>query len=469
MDGAAGTADLDVGTPVATGVHQVDNPAFGPDGTLYATFSGTRGQRVPVSVFRVADDGEKTPFADGPHQRDLDGVRSRRRAARDQPVRRHGAQGPARRHVRDRRPRPRRGLRHRLRIGRDHVRRRPQRHGVPRRVVGPRRAVRVAPAEPGGVPSRHGPRRCALRDGADHGDLRPRVPRRSAGRRVGRLVRVRPAAGPGGRRGGDALRGGRAGGRRGALPRAPRAPRGSWWSPPPRWSASPSTRAAGWSSPPTTPSIVSTTGCGPGEPDEAPVRRQVPRPDQAGQRGAGAAAQADAGPGAADGARHRRDHGRRHLLDDRVGGGRRRLARGRRARHHRVVRPDGDRVRLRGPLLRGVRRHGPHLGLGLHLRLRDARRGGGLDHRLGPDPRVRRRQRGGRDFVVGLLPRAARRLRHLHPRLAVHRLPDGGESGAAPGRAPGAGRRRRRPRHRRHARRPRRSPRPRSSSASRSS
>jgi glucose/arabinose dehydrogenase len=62
MDGADGSADLDVGTPVAGGVHQVDNPAFGADGTLYATFSGTRGQRVPVSVFRVTADGEKTPF-----------------------------------------------------------------------------------------------------------------------------------------------------------------------------------------------------------------------------------------------------------------------------------------------------------------------------------------------------------------------------------------------------------------------
>ena len=62
VDGAGGSAELDVGTPVTSGVHQVDNPAFGPDGTLYATFSGTRGQRVPVSVFRVADDGEKTPF-----------------------------------------------------------------------------------------------------------------------------------------------------------------------------------------------------------------------------------------------------------------------------------------------------------------------------------------------------------------------------------------------------------------------
>ena len=62
VDGAEGGADLEVGAPVTSGVHQVDNPAFGPDGELYATFSGTRGQRVPVSVFRVAADGSKTPF-----------------------------------------------------------------------------------------------------------------------------------------------------------------------------------------------------------------------------------------------------------------------------------------------------------------------------------------------------------------------------------------------------------------------
>jgi len=62
VDGADGGADLDVGTPVVGGVHQVDNPAFGPDGALYATFSGSRGQRVPVSVFRVMGDGDKRPF-----------------------------------------------------------------------------------------------------------------------------------------------------------------------------------------------------------------------------------------------------------------------------------------------------------------------------------------------------------------------------------------------------------------------
>lgn len=62
VDGAGGAADLDVGTPLVSGVHQVDNPAFGADGTLYATFSGARGQRTPVSVFRVHGDGEKAPF-----------------------------------------------------------------------------------------------------------------------------------------------------------------------------------------------------------------------------------------------------------------------------------------------------------------------------------------------------------------------------------------------------------------------
>ena len=62
VDGAPGEAVLEVGAPVATGLHQVDSPAFGPDGALYVTVSGTRGQKVPVSVFRVNADGLKEPF-----------------------------------------------------------------------------------------------------------------------------------------------------------------------------------------------------------------------------------------------------------------------------------------------------------------------------------------------------------------------------------------------------------------------
>lgn len=56
---------IEVGTPVATGLHQVDSPAIGGDGTLYVTYSGTRGERSPVSVFRVRQDGFREPFVSG--------------------------------------------------------------------------------------------------------------------------------------------------------------------------------------------------------------------------------------------------------------------------------------------------------------------------------------------------------------------------------------------------------------------
>jgi len=63
VDGVPGeTAFVDVGRIVATGVHQVDNPAFGPDGSLYVTYSGSRGQETPVSIFRVRRDGVREPF-----------------------------------------------------------------------------------------------------------------------------------------------------------------------------------------------------------------------------------------------------------------------------------------------------------------------------------------------------------------------------------------------------------------------
>src|SRR5262245_25489584 len=41
---------VDVAGPLATGLHQVDNPIFDRDGNLYVTYSGTRGQQVPVSI-----------------------------------------------------------------------------------------------------------------------------------------------------------------------------------------------------------------------------------------------------------------------------------------------------------------------------------------------------------------------------------------------------------------------------------
>jgi len=54
-----------VGSMLATGVHQVDNPAFGPDGNLYVTYSGTRGQEATVSIFRITGNGAREPFVHG--------------------------------------------------------------------------------------------------------------------------------------------------------------------------------------------------------------------------------------------------------------------------------------------------------------------------------------------------------------------------------------------------------------------
>ncbi len=59
------TALVEVGTPFATGLHQVDNPVFDRDGNLYVTYSGTRGQNVPVSIFRVSRTGRRESFVSG--------------------------------------------------------------------------------------------------------------------------------------------------------------------------------------------------------------------------------------------------------------------------------------------------------------------------------------------------------------------------------------------------------------------
>ena len=58
-------ATVNIGRVAATGLHQVDGPAVAADGTLYATFSGTRGERTPVSVYRIRRDGFREPFVKG--------------------------------------------------------------------------------------------------------------------------------------------------------------------------------------------------------------------------------------------------------------------------------------------------------------------------------------------------------------------------------------------------------------------
>lgn len=66
IDGdAASGATVEVGAAWATGLHQVDNPAFDAAGNLFVTYSGTRGQESPVSLFRVTPAGTREPFATG--------------------------------------------------------------------------------------------------------------------------------------------------------------------------------------------------------------------------------------------------------------------------------------------------------------------------------------------------------------------------------------------------------------------
>jgi sugar lactone lactonase YvrE len=66
VDGVPGqTPFVSLAAPFASGLHQVDNPVFDRDGSLFVTFSGTRGQQVPVSIFRVTRAGTRETFSSG--------------------------------------------------------------------------------------------------------------------------------------------------------------------------------------------------------------------------------------------------------------------------------------------------------------------------------------------------------------------------------------------------------------------
>jgi sugar lactone lactonase YvrE len=62
QDAPGETAYVEIGAPLATGLHQVDSPVFDRAGNLYVTFSGSRGQQGPVAIFVVRPDGSREPF-----------------------------------------------------------------------------------------------------------------------------------------------------------------------------------------------------------------------------------------------------------------------------------------------------------------------------------------------------------------------------------------------------------------------
>src|SRR6516225_269581 len=51
-----------VGRQIADNLHPVASPAVDADGNIYVTFSGPRGQRVPVSLYKVTANFNVKPF-----------------------------------------------------------------------------------------------------------------------------------------------------------------------------------------------------------------------------------------------------------------------------------------------------------------------------------------------------------------------------------------------------------------------
>ena len=52
----------EVGRRIASNLHPVANPAIDTEGNIYVTYSGPRGQKTPVSVYKISPQGAVTPF-----------------------------------------------------------------------------------------------------------------------------------------------------------------------------------------------------------------------------------------------------------------------------------------------------------------------------------------------------------------------------------------------------------------------
>src|SRR5436853_3870331 len=62
-NGAVSNAEtVKVAVPIADNLHPVTNPAIDSEGNIYVTFSGSRGQQVPVSLFKIDTNYVMKPF-----------------------------------------------------------------------------------------------------------------------------------------------------------------------------------------------------------------------------------------------------------------------------------------------------------------------------------------------------------------------------------------------------------------------
>ena len=70
-DSSSNGLPLAVATLIAEDLHPVANPAVAPDGAIHATLSGTRGQELPVSIFRIESRTTQGEFVKRPFVRNL--------------------------------------------------------------------------------------------------------------------------------------------------------------------------------------------------------------------------------------------------------------------------------------------------------------------------------------------------------------------------------------------------------------
>src|SRR5512140_2668178 len=61
-DHVSNPAEVRVGVPIADNLHPITNPALDIEGNIYVTFSGSRGQKVPVAIYKIDTNYNVKPY-----------------------------------------------------------------------------------------------------------------------------------------------------------------------------------------------------------------------------------------------------------------------------------------------------------------------------------------------------------------------------------------------------------------------
>src|SRR3954447_21151261 len=61
-EGVSAKTETHLGIQIADSLHPVANPAIDREGNIYSTFSGSRGQKSPVSIYKIDDNYNSRPF-----------------------------------------------------------------------------------------------------------------------------------------------------------------------------------------------------------------------------------------------------------------------------------------------------------------------------------------------------------------------------------------------------------------------